>query len=188
MTATVLAPLVQRRSPNQSSRGGAHIDLIVWHETAGSYAGAVQWLCTPTVHDRAGRLVSGPDASAHLVVREDGREVTQLVPLAAKAWHAAAYNAHSVGVEHANVTAKGYATDDELRESARIFAWLCWHLGVPARWARGGVGRGVVRHLELGTLGGGHTSCGPWDDGWHRFLGLLAEETQRGGFRKTWAT
>ena len=183
----VLPPLVQKKSPNQSSRHGARIDLIVWHETAGSYKGAISWLCTPTVRDRTGRVISGPDASAHLVVREDGGECTQLVHLSEKAWHAAAYNPHSVGVEHANVTAKGYATDAELRESARIFAWLCWHLGVPAQWARGGVGRGVVRHLELGVLGGGHTQCGPWDSGWHRFLTLLAEETQRGGFRKTWA-
>jgi hypothetical protein len=183
----VLAPLVQRKTPNQSSRNGARIDLIVWHETAGAYAGAVAWLCTPTEYDRNGKVISGPDASAHLVVREDGREVTQLVHLANKAWHAAEYNSRSVGVEHANVTAKGYATDDELRESARIFAWLCWHLGIPARWAPKGVGRGVVRHLELGAAGGGHTSCGPWDTGWHRFLVLLAEEAQRGGFRKTWA-
>ena len=183
----VLPPLVQKKSPNQSSRHGARIDLIVWHETAGSYKGAISWLCTPTVRDRTGRVISGPDASAHLVVREDGGECTQLVHLSEKAWHAAAYNPHSVGVEHANVTAKGYATDAELRESARVFAWLCWHLGVPAQWARGGVGRGVVRHLELGVLGGGHTQCGPWDSGWHRFLTLLAEETQLGGFRKTWA-
>jgi hypothetical protein len=161
---TVLAPLVQRRTPNQSSRNGARVDLIVWHETAGNYRGAVSWLCDPRA-----------DASAHLV------------RLDRKAWHAADFNARSVGVEHANVTAKGYATDAELRESARIFAWLCWHLGVPARWAPNGHGRGVVRHLELGEAGGGHTSCGPFDSGWHRFLALLAEETHRGGFRKTWA-
>jgi hypothetical protein len=174
--AVTLAPLVYRRSPNQSSRHGARIDLIVWHETAGPYAGAVSWL-----RDPASR------ASAHLVVREDGRAVTQLVPLAAKAWHAEAFNAYSVGVEHANTTAKGYATDAQLHESARIFAWLAWHLRIPARWARGGVGRGVVRHSELGALGGGHTSCGPEDATWGRFLALLAHESQRGGFRKTWA-
>jgi len=173
---TVLAPILWRPSPNRSSRHGARIDLIVWHETAGDYAGAVSWLRDPR-----------SDASAHLVVREDGREVSQLVRLADKAWHAEAFNAHAVGVEHANRTPKGYATEAQLRESARIFAWLCWHLGVPARWAHGGVGRGAVRHSELGALGGGHTSCGPGDGDWLRFLHLLALETQRGGFRKTWA-
>ena len=184
---TVLAPLVQKRSPNQSSRHGQRVDLIVWHESAGYYKSGIEWLCTPTVRNAKGDVISGPDASAHLFVREDGREVTQLVPLTAKAWHAGDFNSRSVGVEHANRTAKGYATEDELRESARIFAWLCWHLGIPARWAPNGHGRGVVRHLELGALGGGHTSCGPSDAGWHHFLQLLAEETQRGGFRKTWA-
>ena len=172
----VLAPLVQKRSPNRSTRHGTKIDLLVWHETAGSYAGAVSWLCNPLA-----------DASAHLVVREDGREVSQLVPLADKAWHAAAFNPRSVGVEHANITAKGYATDAQLQESARIFAWLCWHLNIPPRWARGGSGPGVCFHGELGAAGGGHPSCGPDHTGWLRFLDLLHAEIKRGGFRRTWA-
>src|SRR5690349_23356025 len=129
MTAAVLPSLVARHSPNQSSRHGERVRLLVWHETAGSYAGSVSWLCNPKAQ-----------ASAHLVIREDGMEATQLVDLAEKAWHAAAYNAVSVGVEHANVTAKGYATEQQLRVSARVFGWLCLHLGVPPRFARGGAG------------------------------------------------
>jgi len=178
---------VQRRSPNQSSRRGTRVDLLVWHETAGSYAGAVSWLCTPTRYDARGNVVSGPDASAHLVVREHGDEVTQLVPLGQKAWHAAEFNARSVGVEHANITAKGYATDAQLRESARIFGWLCLHLRVPPRWARGGAGPGVCYHGELGQAGGGHPACGPDPSGWLRFLELLHAEVRRGGYRTTWA-
>jgi N-acetyl-anhydromuramyl-L-alanine amidase AmpD len=173
----VLPPLVHRRTPNQSSRHGAHVDLLVWHETAGAYKGSVDWLCNPA-----------SQASAHLVVREDGGEVTQLVPLGVKAWHAAAYNPRSVGVEHANVTAKGYATEAQLRVSARIFGWLCLHHDVPPRFARGGAGRGVCRHLDLGTLGGGHTQCGPDESGWLRFLDLLHAELKRGGYKRTWAT
>jgi len=177
VTAVALAPIVQRRSPNRSSRHGARVDLLVWHETAGAYKGSVAWLCNPAAQ-----------ASAHLVVREDGGEVTQLVPLAEKAWHAAAYNPRSVGVEHANVTAKGYATEAQLRESARVFGWLCLHLGIPPRWARGGNGPGVCRHLDLGSAGGGHTACGPDLSGWLRFLDLLHAELKRGGYRKQWAT
>jgi hypothetical protein len=172
----VLPDLVWKRSPNQSSRRGARIDLIVWHETAGSYAGAVSWLRNPAA-----------DASAHLVVREDGDEATQLVELAAKAWHAADFNARSIGVEHANVTAKGYATDRQLRVSARIFGWLCLHNDVPPRWARRGLGRGVCYHGELGAAGGGHTACGPDRSGWLRFLGYLDAEVARGHYRKAWA-
>jgi hypothetical protein len=171
-----LPPLRWRRSPNVSTRHGARIDLLVWHETAGPYAGSVAWLCNPR-----------SQASAHLVIREDGGEATQLVHLTGKAWTQAAYNPRAVGVEHANVTAKGYATEQQLRVSARVFAWLAWHLDIPPRFARGGHGRGVCRHLDLGTAGGGHTQCGPSDATWHRFLEMLHDELERGGFRKVWA-
>src|SRR5436853_6732393 len=103
----VLPELLWKPSPNRSSRHGARVDLLVWHETAGSYAGAISWLHNPKAQ-----------ASAHLVIREDGNEATQLVPLAEKAWHAEDFNRRSVGVEHANITAKGYATDHQLRVSA----------------------------------------------------------------------
>lgn len=174
-TAVILPPLIQKATPNQSSRHGTNIDLIVWHETAGSYIGAVSWLCNPAA-----------DASAHLVVREDGLEATQLVHIADKAWHAAAFNSRSIGVEHANVTSKGYATDYQLRVSARIFGFLCLRNGIPPRFARGGQGSGVCRHSDLGSMGGGHTSCGPGDSDWRRFLEMLHDEIERGGYRKTW--
>jgi len=42
-----LAPLVQHRSPNQSSRHGATITHLVWHATAGAYEPSIAWLCNP---------------------------------------------------------------------------------------------------------------------------------------------
>jgi N-acetyl-anhydromuramyl-L-alanine amidase AmpD len=177
MTDPVVLPeLHWRESPNRSSRHGEHVRLLVWHETAGAYAGSVSWLCNPKA-----------DASAHLVIREDGQAATQLVPLAEKAWHAAAANPYSVGVEHANVTAKGYATEHQLHVSARIFGWLCLHYGIPPRWARGGVGHGICRHLDLGQAGGGHLSCGPGLHDWERFLAMVHHEIERGGYRSDWA-
>lgn len=172
----VLPKLVQRPSPNYSSRHGARIDLLVWHETAGPYLGSISWLCNPI-----------SQASSHLVLREDGEHCTQLVRLSQKAWTQASFNPRCVSVEHANVTAKGYATEHQLRVSARIFGWLCLELEVPPRWARGGVGRGVCMHRELGAAGGGHTQCGPTDEAWQRFLGYLHREIERGGYRKAWA-
>ena len=175
--AVELPKLVQARTPNQSSRHGTKVDLLVWHETAGSYAGSIAWLENPAAQ-----------ASAHLVIREDGQECTQLVHLSDKAWHAVAYNARSVGVEHANVTAKGYASERQLEVSARVFGWLCLHLGVPPRWARGGVGPGICRHMDLGAAGGGHYACGVHPDSeWLTFLGMVHAEIIRGGYRKTWA-
>jgi hypothetical protein len=194
VTAVVLPLLVHRRTPNQSTRHGALVDLLTWHESAGSYKGGIDWLCTPTVYDRHGNVISGPDASAHLFLREDGKECTQLVPLHMKAWHAGSFNPRSVGVEHANVTMKGYATDAQLRVSARIFGWLIvqsprlFGQQIPPRWARNGQGPGVCYHGELGAAGGGHTQCGPDHSGWLRFLDLLHAEIKRRGYKKAWAT
>lgn len=174
--SVVLPELHARHSPNYSDRHGVKPNLLVWHETQGAYSGAVNWLCNPRA-----------EASAHLVVREDGLEATQLVTLHDKAWHAAAFNSRSVGVEHANVTAKGYATEHQLQVSARIFGWLCLHLRIPPRWSRHGESPGVCRHSDLGALGGGHFDCGPGDHDWQRFLVMLCDELERGGFREVWA-
>ena len=171
---TVLAPLVQRRTPNQSSRNGAAITHLVWHATAGSYVGSVNWLCQPAAQ-----------ASAHLVIREDGGEVTQLVHLALKAWHAVAANPYSVGVEHASPGA-GFDSHAQFLESARVFGWLCHLYGIPPVH---GLYRpkGIVRHRDLGIAGGGH-SDGPTDATWFGvFLPAVQAEVVRGGFRKTWA-
>jgi N-acetyl-anhydromuramyl-L-alanine amidase AmpD len=171
---TVLSPLVQRKTPNQSSRNGASITHLVWHATAGSYAGSVNWLCQPAAQ-----------ASAHLVIREDGGEVTQLVHLAMKAWHAVAANGYSVGVEHASPGA-GFDSDEQFHESARVFGWLCHHLNIPPVFGLHKP-KGIVRHRDLGLAGGGH-SDGPADSVWFTYyLPAVQHEVARGGFRKVWA-
>lgn len=173
--SVTLPPLVEKRTPNHSSRHGAPVSLLVWHETAGSYAGSVSWLQSP----RSG-------ASAHLVIREDGREATQLVALSEKAWHAAAFNPQSVGIEHANTTPQGYASEHQLEVSARVFGWLCLHFSIPPRWSHDGRSPGIARHSDLGILGGGHFSCGPELGTWQRFLSMVHDEIERGGYRKRW--
>ena len=178
----VLPPLKWQASPNFSARN-ARIDLLVYHESAGHYAGDISWLCTPTVYDAHGHVLSGPDASATAVMREDGGEVTQIVKMADKAWAQADFNGRAVGIEHSNMTAKGYNSEQQLRESARLYAWLCWKLGIPVRVARGGHGPGICRHLDLGAAGGGHTQCGMGDHDFERWMQMIAQEHVRGGFR-----
>lgn len=170
---TVLPPLVQRKTPNQSARTQP-ITHLVWHATAGHYAPSVAWLCDPRAQ-----------ASAHLVIDEDGGEATQLVPLARKAWHCAGWNGFTVGVEHASLGA-GFTGRDQEERSARVFAWLCHHLNIPPVM---GLHRsqGIVRHRDLGVTGGGHFD-GPTDATW---FGVFLPDVQRqlasGGFRKSWA-
>lgn len=171
---TVLAPLVWRPSPNRSSRHGHPVTHLVWHSTIGAYRPSIDWLCNPAA-----------DASCHPVIREDGGEVTQLVKLAEKAWHAyPTWNLCSVGVEHAS-TSPGFASHDQLLESARLFAWLCWKERIPPLH---GIHRprGIVRHRDLGAAGGNHKD-GPTDRVWfHEFLPLVQAELSRGGFRKVY--
>lgn len=101
------AGVVWRPSPNHSSRNGSRVEMVVIHTCEGGYAGCASWLRN-----------SRAQASAHYVVREDGREVSQLVDEARRAWHVAAryrkrlnggqlagrenqsVNDFSVGIEH----------------------------------------------------------------------------------------
>lgn len=171
---TVLAPLVWRPSPNHSSRRGVAVTHLTWHATAGAYGPSLRWLRDPAA-----------DASCHLMLREDGGEVAQLVALSEKAWHAVSWNAFTVGVEHASHGA-GFSSHAQLLESARAFAWLCKRYGIPPVHGLHRA-RGIVRHRDLGTAGGGH-SDGPSDAVWfHEYLPAVHAELERGGFRTKWA-
>ncbi len=165
----LLPKLVQTPSPNTSGRNGARVRLIVVHDTEGSYAGAVAWFARPNSR-----------VSAHLVMREDGAEVTQMVPLRDKAWHACDYNPVSIGVEGAGIAANGF-TNAWWSGMATIVAWLLHRYGLPCRWAEGGVGEGVCSHHDLGLAGGGHDDpCAIGDEDWVRFLNLV--QTAYDGF------
>ena len=174
MASVVLPPLEQRHSPNYSSRNGTPITHLVWHATAGHYQPSVDWLCNPAAQ-----------ASAHLVLKEDGSEATQLVHLTDKAWHCVSWNAFTVGVEHAS-TGAGFTGRAQEQVSARVFAWLCWHLKIPPVFGLHKP-RGIVRHRDLGVAGGGHFD-GPTDATWFGvFLPNVQAELARGGFRPVWA-
>ena len=164
-----LPPLVYLPTPNQSSRWGARPSGIVVHETEGGYSGAVSWLRNP----RSG-------ASAHLVLREDGLQATQLVPWLRKAWHASNANRYTLGLEIAGYTRSANKAE-QLARAARIVAWWCHTYNIPAKQGDRYGHKGVVRHRDLGIYGGGHHDPGGFD--WERFLAAVAAEVRRGGFR-----
>ena len=148
----------QSPSPNYSPVPIRH-DLVIVHRCEGGYAGSVAWLCDPRAN-----------ASAHLVIRADGSEVTQLVPLNAKAWAQCAFNSAGVSLEIEGYTAQGLH-DATSRGAALIVAWLCWAYAVPPVWAQGGQGRGVCQHVDLGAAGGGHhDACGLGSPTWLTFI------------------
>ncbi len=142
-------------SPNH---GGPRTDTlyIVYHGTAGYYAGDVSWLCNPDSR-----------ASSHLVIATDG-EATQLVDLDLAAWHVrnkdkqgrriiyeghSNINYHSVGIEHSNrhVGIDPYP-DAQMVASVRASVDIIKHYNVPKVKL---VGHEVVdpgHHFDPGVL------------------------------------
>lgn len=173
-SGVALPPLKQRRSPNTSSRHGASVSLVVLHDTEGGYNGSIEWLCNRNA-----------DASAHVVLREDGLEATQLVPWGEKAWACMAFNSISDNIEMAGFARRYYGIS-ELKRAARIVAFRLQKRGLPPKWARNGVGKGFCRHYDLGNAGGGHTDPTVSTAKWLAFCALVKYEYRRGRFRANW--
>lgn len=165
-------------SPNHSTRRGIVPHLIVVHRPAGSFGSALATLCDP---DPPG----GDDArvSAHVLTGTRSR-AAQLVAWDRKAWTCAAFNAASYNLEVADEAWVLHGDTKAWAEAARIVAFLCKRTGIPPTWARDPLhSPGVVRHLDLGIAGGGHTD--PTTDValWRRFVAAVRAEHERGGFR-----
>lgn len=139
-----LPPLKFIQSPNYSSRNGAKVRLVIIHDCEGSYSGSIAWFAQ-----------SRSQVSAHLVLREDGGEATQMVRFANKAWHACAFNTVSEGIEMAGFAAKGFSSP-LWDAAAAIVAYRLKTNGLPLRWAEKGIGAGFCSHWDLGAEGGGH--------------------------------
>lgn len=153
--------VVQTPTSSYSPTAISH-DLVFVHVMEGGYAGSVAWLCS-------GRV----EASVHLCMNDDGSEVSQLVPLGMKAWGQCAFNSKGVSLELPGFTAQGLP-EDRWRAAAMIVAWLCRAYAIPPVWAKGGLGRGVCQHHDLGAAGGGHVDCSPVGSPvWLTFIGYV---------------
>lgn len=149
-------------SPNKSTRGGAHPTLIVIHATVshnvkglGDLKAIGEWFSKPSTQ-----------ASSHVCTDNEGHSA-RYVRDSDKAWHCAAYNRMSLGIEQILPATGAEVTRDLYRETARWVARWSKMYGIPIRKGQvsgGSVTKaGVVRHSELGGLGGGHTDPGPYD-------------------------
>ena len=169
-----LPVLLWRPSPNFSSRRGTRVDLIVLHDCEGGYEGSIRWF-----------EMRQSNVSAHYVIREDGKEATQMVDLADNAWHACIFNGRSIGVEMSGFASRGF-DDPLLATTARMFAFLCYHLQIPVRHARAGVGPGIASHDDLGVAGGGHHDPSNDPRFMQRFVSLVDDEHRKGHFPDMW--
>lgn len=160
-------------SPNYSNRT-AKVDLIVVHDCEGSYAGAVNWFANRK-----------SNVSAHLVLKEDGTEATQMVAFGEKAWHACDFNSRSIGVEMGGFEDRGFP-DAEWQRAAVIVAYLLQKFEIPVQFAKGGVGPGFCRHLDLGKAGGGHSDPTRDDAVWQKFITYVEAAHAAGGFPASW--
>lgn len=156
-----------RWSPNHSTRAGRRPLLIVVHATAGhnrpgiaDLAGLGEWFAR-------GSLAAGTPVSSHVATDNEGNSA-RFVHDADKAWHVAYYNRPALGIEQILPGDGSEVTRDMLRETARWIArWSNLH-DIPIRKATvtadGAITRaGVIRHSELGVLGGNHRDPGPYD-------------------------
>lgn len=150
---------VRHASPNISQRSGS-IGLIVVHATEGGNTPGLQDLVN------LGGWFANPAAqvSAHVATDAEGNSA-RLVRDADKAWHVCSFNSVSLGIEQVGFTAQGKWPTAQTHETARWIAYWSHLHGIPIRKGRvngsGGVNRtGIVRHSDLGVLGGNHGDPG----------------------------
>lgn len=144
---------------NQSSRHGVKPTLIVIHDTEGGnvkgtadLVGVGRWFDNPAAQ-----------ASAHVCNDAEGNDA-RYVPDERKAWHCAAYNSQSLGIEQIGRASQSEWPDAQIKNTAEWVAYWSAKYGIPIR--RGAVSNGVVtrsgvlRHMDLGREGGGHSDPG----------------------------
>ncbi len=145
---------------NYSTRS-ASIDVWVNHWIlGGTYAGAISWFKSP----------DNNSSSAHFVIKHDG-ELTQMVSIANKAWHATDFNSRSIGIEHAATIAHpDYWQDDRmLKKSAEVASYYCNLKGIPKIRQIQSTSAGIYGHTDMTTVTKNCPGPMPWDT-WMMYL------------------
>jgi N-acetylmuramoyl-L-alanine amidase len=145
---------------NYSSRNGASPKLIVIHSTEGSniegigdLKGLANWFDRPSANCSSNVGVDAEGNSSRMVRDEQ------------KAWTQAYWNPWSLSIENIGFASQKKWTELQLKENARWIAYWCDLHGIrPYKASVTKDGRivkpGVIRHSDLGALGGGHHDPG----------------------------
>lgn len=173
-------------SPHRSPRihGQAAVKLIVAHTPEGHYTAMRQYIAHPGRECFAGER----KVSYHVLIKEDGTELTQFVPWDEKAWHAGAMNSSSEGIALA-----GFARDFELviggdkrvvgwdfnqdgeQALAKVIAQRLVARGLPPVWTTDTRRGGFCRHADLQNDRSDPTSD---VDEWRVFVAMVQAEHQ----------
>ena len=119
------------------------------------------------------------------MVREDGGEATQMVDLADNAWHACTFNRGSVGVEMGGFATRGFEAP-LVANTARMFAYLCYHFQIPVCHARAGVGPGIASHSDWALLAAAITIHPTTLSSWKNLLTWSMASIVRAIFPDVW--
>jgi N-acetyl-anhydromuramyl-L-alanine amidase AmpD len=166
-----LPPLGWKPSPNfGTNRHGCRIDQITIHDMEGHLGPSEELF-----EERSSQV------SAHYCVSADGQVVDQMVDDADRAWHACDFNDRSLGIEMEGFARLGYSRP-QLVATARLAAHLASKYGIPIRYAKGGVGAGIVSHWSYGKAGGGHSDPEPNDQFVVDFVALVDQEFKAGRY------
>lgn len=161
----ILPALKTQWSPNHKARN-TRLDLLVLHDCQGGYSGSINTFLVPESKTKN-------PVSAHLVLKEDGSEATQMVKFSEEAWHARSFNARSIGLEMAGFAEKGYG-ETEWQAAANILAYLAFRFNIPVVAVKpdhnGHVASGICRHFDLGRAGGNHTDPTTDNTIWNGFM------------------
>ena len=166
--ASRFAP-AHRKNYTARRRNDVAVDRIVIHITAGgpNINGTIAWFQNgDRVNDKGEPILS----SAHYVVGRDG-EVVQMVRNAHTAHHATRSNWRSIGIEHnANKPSRRNKrdlppTEPQYEASARLVAWLCGELGIPADREH------IVGHHEISPHDNHDCPTSYWD--WDHYMQLV---------------
>lgn len=152
-------------TPHASSREGARIHGLVLHTTEGSDNPSGT---PPADLVTLGSIFDNEEASAHLGVNRDG-EFGRYVEDSAKAWAVCNFNAMTLSLEQIGFAAfsetQWFERHDQLKGAAIFLQYGHEKYGVPIRKGKcsgGAITRdGVFQHKDLGTMGCGHSDCGP---------------------------
>jgi hypothetical protein len=174
----VLPPLPFDPSPNFSKRQHGIVPYLVCvHRPVGSFESALHAL-KDDKRDPEDRV------SAH-VLTEHLRAV-QLVPWNLKAWTCATFNSATYNIEVDDNAWDG-SDWDAFYTAAHITAWICHKTSIPPFWSRDPQHTpGVIRHLDLGRAGGGHTDPTSNLVLWKNFVRQVDHDVVHTGWRSTW--